>query len=108
MAGKGDGRVDQRAADPALLQRRQHRHVLDLELIGPARVGELEVTDDLVFLDRDEDAARVDVRIELLAGILRELEQRPQVSSCAGMQLDPHVHHCRKGAASAESRLTRD
>jgi hypothetical protein len=61
------------------------RHVLDLGLPGLAGVGDLQMADDLVPVDRDEHAAVVDVRAELLLGVLGELEQPSELRPRAGV-----------------------
>ena len=89
VASQGDGRRDQRAADAAApVRRRRHGHVLDLGLRRPRRLRHLEVADNLVAVEGDENAAGVDVRVELLRRVLGELEKRPQRRPGASVLLD--------------------
>ena len=65
-----------------------HRHVLDLRLPRVAGAGQLEVADDLAARGGHQDAAGVDVGVELRGGILGQLEQRAQVVPRPAVGLD--------------------
>ena len=59
-----DRRLDERSADAATLVGLEDGHVLDLDRPWHARVGELEVADDLVTIESDQDAAGVEIRVK--------------------------------------------
>ncbi len=88
VAGEGDRGRHQRAADAAALQRLVDGHALDLGRPGVRGVRDQQVADDAVAVVRDEDAAGVEVRVEFLRRVLRELEQRPQPGPRAGVLTD--------------------
>jgi hypothetical protein len=86
-----DRRLDQRAADAAAAMLRLNGHVLDFARIRGGGLDELQMSHDLVVRDRDEDLSRVEVRVQLLRGVLARLEQRSQVPArpCVTLDADP-------------------
>jgi hypothetical protein len=68
--------------------RRIDGDALELGLRRPTRLRDLHVADDLVPVDRDEDATGVEVRVQLRRGILGELEQASETCPRAGVLVD--------------------
>jgi len=65
-----------------------HGHVLDLRLTARRGVGELEVPDDPLAIGRDQHIAAVEVLVQLLRGVLGELEERPELGPVPLVQPD--------------------
>jgi hypothetical protein len=86
-----DGGLNKLAAYPLTLAGLAHRHVLDLRLPRVIGAGQLEVADDLGTRHGDQDAAGVDVGVELGGGILGQLEQRAQLVPGSAVGLDADV-----------------
>jgi hypothetical protein len=86
-----DGGLDQQAPYALPLAGLAHRHVLDLHMPRVIGAGELEVADDLAIRRGHQDAAGVDVRVELGSGILGQLEQRAQAVPWPAVGLDADV-----------------
>ena len=67
-----------------------HSHVLDLRLPRVTGAGELEVPDDLFARYGDQDAAGVDVGVELAGGVLGMVGRR------IGLLDEEEVHSIRQ------------
>src|SRR3954453_13508764 len=65
-------------------------HVLELRLARSACLGELEVAEDLLAVDRDQDPPGVDVGVELTSRVFRELEQGSKNRPRAHVLVDTH------------------
>lgn len=63
-ARERDRGLYQRSADAAPLRRRLHRNVLELRLVLTAGRSGLDMRHDLIAVERDQDAAFVDVGVE--------------------------------------------
>jgi len=79
--------------------------VLDLGFAGHGGRGQLQVPDELVALDGDQDAAGVEIGVELRRGVLGELEQRSQLRPGALVLLD--ADRCGAHATHAHESTTR-
>src|SRR6185437_11617412 len=86
-----DGGLDEPAPYPVPLPGLADGHVLDLNLPRVTGAGQLEVADDLAVRGGHQDAADVDVGVELRGGVLSQLEQRAQVVPWPAVGLDADV-----------------
>jgi hypothetical protein len=54
-------------------------------------VDQLEMTDHLIIRQRHQDPSGAEVGVKPGRRVLGQLEQRPQVRTGTGIQLDPHT-----------------